>query len=192
MISSNSHNKIYAFEFIINELLEWYKKEKKTETNNNDFSLLKVLKLLFFVSASKAKQNSPSHLLDNVFQSFVAMPYGHVESSIYQTIRDKSGDLNYFKISNQSTTIKERINLKDLNEKIDTTTISEILDSIAHLKEENPHLILMSPFELVDLSHAWYSWKYYYAIANKLGSKSTSIPPEVIKSEDKIFSLQMI
>jgi hypothetical protein len=61
--------------------------------------------------------------------------------------------------------------------------------SIETLKQENSNLIKMSPFELVELSHTWYSWIFYFNKAKKNGSFSELIPTEIIKSEQKFFHL---
>jgi len=80
-------NKIDAFEYLVYQLQMWH--EKESESNQNDLSVLKVLKLLFFVSAVDTKQDSENTLLDKVFTNFVAMPYGHVEVMYTQTLSKK-------------------------------------------------------------------------------------------------------
>jgi uncharacterized phage-associated protein len=184
--------KILAFEYVVKELLCWYAEKKGNANIKNDLSILKSLKLLFFVAASDAKPNKHNILLDEVFENFVAMPYGHVESDVYNTIRIKSGVLEYYKLTNQNTTCIANKNIGELDLIVEEEIKQAIVNSISQLKLVNPNLILMSAFELVDLSHAWYSWQYNYKIANEINIKSSHINSDIIKSEDKIFTLQMI
>lgn len=184
----NTEIKIKYFEYVLNGLRNWYY-EKFNSNSNNDLSKLKVLKLLFFVSAVKSKSGENNSLLDNVFTTFFAMPYGHVESEIYSYINSKNGVLNYFIIDNQCTKLKDNINLNLLDNGLDPAYINLIDESIRELKKINPKLIQLSAFELVDISHTWYSWRKNYSNAI---TNSASIPVWEIKREDKVFSLQTI
>lgn len=174
--------KLKAFEYICSLFYGWYYEveSKKMGTNRfngeNDLSKLKTMKLLFFISAVEASA-SKEGLLD-IFDSFYAMPYGHVESEIYKNL-DR---LQYIQLdykSMQTTpqfTASENIANK---ERIDS--------SFQSLKSKNPKLISMRPFELVDLSHKWFSWQYFFRIAQNKGKYSSKIPIEFIQNEKKIF-----
>jgi len=181
--------KVLSFEYILMELLEWYDL-RVGYRKQNDISILKALKLLFFVSAARTNKNQHSILLEEVFSSFVAMPYGHVESQVYDEIRMRKGKLNYFHINNQTTEQILGANLNELKSSVDFDLKNEIDLSIIFLKRNFPSLILLPAFELVNLSHAWYSWQQFYKLATKNEQRSHSIPPQVIKTEDKIFSIQ--
>lgn len=168
-----------AVNYFIKKLLEWGKYKE-----NNDLSTLKVLKLLFFCSAVDSKKDKNSILLDDVFNNFFAMPYGHVESEVYNFI--KRNELVYI-INNKKAEIKEGVylNFDNLN-----TEVKSCLDSsIESLKKINSNLINMNSFELVELSHNWFSWKYYYGVARDKNSYSEKIPSDIIKSEQKILHL---
>jgi len=185
--------KILYFEYILHGLLQWYR-EEAGQNEHNDLSVLKSLKLLFFVAAAKAKSSAPSPLLDDVFDDFVAMPYGHVESEIYDHIREKNGVLTYYIIDSRKTSAKGLASVADVafdKEVLNVGICEQIDESIKYLKYINPHLIMMAPFDLVNLSHAWYSWQRYYDSGLKYGMKSSKIPVEAIKSEDKLFRLQL-
>lgn len=169
--------KINAFEYVLFKLDEWYK-ENHPNSNENDISVLKALKLLFFLSAVDSQKDSNDTLLDVVFDNYVAMPYGHVESDVYTNIKLKSH--SNISIDNKKTTINKVINLE-----IGTKT--KIDNSVKKLKSINNDLINMSAFDLVELSHSWYSWKYYYAKAKRNNTFKEPIPNEIIKSENKIF-----
>lgn len=179
LLKSNM-NKNLAFEYFVSQLLNWHQ-EVVGDNGRNDFSTLKVLKLLFFASAIGTEKGQRETLLDSPFDTFYAMPYGHVESEIYDTIRNNQ--LPNLRITNSSSRFINTINYPEgeLKNKIDS--------SINKLKKENIDLIKMSPFELVELSHAWYSWKFYIAKARKNGAYSELIPNEIIKSEQKFFHL---
>ncbi len=172
--------KIKAFEYVLYKLDEWYK-EKNTSSTHNDISVLKGLKLLFFVSAVDSKKDSDETLLDVVFNNFVAMPYGHVESDVYSNI--KSNSHKSIVIDNNKTTISNSTKILELDNNIKT----KIDNSINKLKGINADLINMSAFNLVELSHSWYSWKFYFAKAKRNNTNKESIPNEIIKSEEKFF-----
>ncbi|WP_433779398.1 hypothetical protein [Flavobacterium anhuiense] len=173
-------DKNQAFEYYVFKLLEWYN-ECADNNQNNDLSTLKVLKLLFFGVAITAEENSIDTLLDKPFNTFYAMPYGHVESDIYDSIRRK--EFHNLNINNSSLSINANLQFLDgdIKNKIDT--------SIQKLKNANPKLILMTPFDLVELSHRWYSWQFYFNKAQRNGSYSELIPAQMIKLEQKFFSL---
>lgn len=173
-------DKTLAFEYFVYKLYTCYE-NAVGNVDDNDFSTLKVLKLLFFCSAIEAEEESKTTLLDNPFDNFFAMPYGHVESDIYNSIR--KDELKYFCIDNKKTIKKENPDFNDLS-----LDIKEKIDSsFKKILEENEELFKMSPLELVELSHLWYSWKYYYSKAKQAGSFSAKIPNHIIKSEEKIL-----
>ena len=171
--------KVKAFEYLLVKLVGWHQQE--TQSENNDISVLKGMKLLFFVSAVNSPITTEDTLLDKVFNNFVAMPYGHVESDIYSAIR--KNELENVTIDNYRTTIdNDQID-------IDQATKDLIEEAVIKLRSVNKKLILMSPFDLVELSHKWSSWKVYIARAKRQFVSSASIPTDVIKKEDKIWSL---
>lgn len=169
-----------AFEYFVSKLLEWYN-ELNGQDKVNDLSTLKVLKLLFFCSAINTKKGQEGTLLDYPFNNFYAMPYGHVESEIYSDI--KANQFPNVEINNSTTNFINQIDYPDGDIK------TKINDSIERLKLENKNLINMTSFDLVELSHRWYSWRYYFAKAKRNYTYSESIPSEIIKAEEKIFSL---
>lgn len=185
----DQNRKILHFEYVVKGLLNWYS-EKTGSVENNDLSKLKCLKLLFFVSAVNTTRESQNSLLDIAFGDYVAMPFGHVESTIYSELIARKGELNFYIIDNQKTSLRNQVAIENLDTQIDPAIKLEIDNSINALKQINSKLILFAAFDLVDLSHKWYSWKRYYNLANDLGGKSKSIPNHEIKAENKIFSLQ--
>lgn len=174
--------KIDAFEYLVFKLLEWNKSLNKGN-ESNDISVLKALKLLFFVSAVGTTKNSQNTLLDDVFDNIVAMPYGHVESDIYFAI--KNNKLNRISIDNTKTIIPPNFDIAEIN--IDLRT--KIDTSLEALKSINLNLIKMNAFDLVELSHSWYSWRYFFAKAKKNDTLREFIPSEIIKAEEKFYFL---
>jgi len=172
--------KLLAFEYTLSRLHDWYK-EAYTESSKNDISILKSLKLLFFISAVDANINSQNTLLDNTFNNFVAMPYGHVESDVYDGI--KQGLLKFTKIDTRNSLIDDAQSLLELDYK----TRQNIDISLEKLKTINFDLIKMSSFELVELSHLWYSWQKNFQKAKKSHSFSYPISIDEIKGEEKIY-----
>jgi len=184
--------KIPSFEYIVFQLIDWYKEAHGIEDNRdfnqkNDLSILKVIKLSFFVVANKHESLLP------IFNNYYAMPLGHVESDIYNHIRLTNGDFTAFIISPSGTIIKDEF-LDSLSEgnfiDIETHIKSAIISSILTLKNSNPNLIKYTGYQLVELSHQWYSWKRTFALARSMGSNSKQIPPETIEKETKFFSLE--
>ncbi|GEO05543.1 hypothetical protein AAE02nite_32070 [Adhaeribacter aerolatus] len=176
--------KIKAFEFFIKQLVTWYKEQNNQEgLDKNDLSRLKVLKLHFFVCASTANEREDGLL--GVFDNFWAMPYGHVESDIYKNLEN----LNYCEITNQRLNI-----IKEHSEEyftnLDPIIKREILNSFQIIKSKNKDLINYMAIDLVELSHSWYSWRAMYKLARSFHKYSLKIPNEMIKSENKQFSLQ--
>jgi hypothetical protein len=185
---SADEKKILYFEYILSKLLEWYEHSKGAKFPN-DFSILKSLKLLFFVAAASSKIKEESLLLNNVFNDFVAMPYGHVESNLYDLIRRVQGDLTKYHVDNKELVEKENVEWNDLITELNPEILKEIVEAINYLRIQNSNLVLLSPFDLVNLSHAWHSWKSHYNKALRNNAKSEKIPTKVIETEDKVFNL---
>lgn len=174
------NKKLLAFEYFVYQLHKWYS-EVFGNTEKNDLSTLKVLKLLFFVSAVNTKKESENALIDVIFNKFSAMPYGHVESEIYDFI--KRGQVQNITLTNSSSSI---INSQEIL-KLESDYKSIIDNNIELLKNINFDLIKYSSIDLVELSHRWYSWQKNYKIALNKKSFSQNIPLEDIKEEIKVY-----
>lgn len=178
--------KLKYFEYFVHKTYEWYGKD-----NQNDLSILKLMKLLFFTTAVNAKKDSENLLLDRVFNNFVAMPFGHVESFIYESIKSNK-ILEFYELSYSKTIRKDNFAPYLFKSYVDglNNSITEYIDkSIDELKRKNPDLINYSAFDLVELSHQWFSWKSFYNMGAISGLKSTEIDKEIIISEPKHFFL---
>lgn len=179
-MEDNIKEKLKAFEYLIFKLKDWYNEIEGFNFDNNDFSKLKVLKLIFFSAAVNADKPILS-LLDN-FDNFYAMPYGHVESDIYKNLNS----LNLIDVDSKKTLIK---NLPDYFKDLNAEIKAKIDNSIFALKAKNINLITYSAMELVELSHMHFSWSSSFDIAKQQNKLSQSIPKEMIKSEKKFFYL---
>ncbi|ABG60711.1 type II toxin-antitoxin system antitoxin SocA domain-containing protein [Cytophaga hutchinsonii] len=175
----NNSEKILAFEYLLDKLKDWYTEIPNSNFNNNDFSKLKVLKLNFFAAAVNA--NKENNGLLNIFDKFHAMPYGHVESEVYENLNN----LNFFSVSSNKTTINNNPDF----EKLKQETRSEINFAIESLKKENNNLIKYSAMDLVELSHTYFSWRASFNLAKQQNKLSMPIPVEMIKTEKKFFIL---
>lgn len=179
-----NEQKILIFQYLHYQLLKWYKENNSNlSINDNDLSILKSMKLLFFTVSVNCKDSNS--LLDSPFNNFVAMPYGHVELSIYNEVNNPFSNLSLSIGKRKTEFIDENMNFSS----IDSTMKQRVDDSINRLKLLNKNIINYSAFELVELSHKWDSWKKYFNEANSNGSRIKRIPPEAIKNEDKFYIL---
>lgn len=173
-------DKIGLFEEFLSLIVKWFCESYSIEIKNfndhprNDLSKLKVIKIHFFAVTTSDDAISK-------FDSFYAMPFGHVESDIYSNL----DSLRYFSVSSSKLQIIDISQIKDI--KISSLS-SEIVEN---LKTKNPDMIKYSAFQLVELSHKWFSWKKTFKEANDGHLNSKKINPEIIKNEHKIYSLNL-
>ncbi|ATA90596.1 hypothetical protein CGC58_05890 [Capnocytophaga stomatis] len=166
-----SRDKIQVFEEILCHLDEWYKEQNPGK--ENDLSILKVMKLLFFVSGA----DSENHLFD-VFDKFQAWQYGHVEADIYNMYSEKKGDFSDFSIDRNKLIFKE-------NYKPKANSHSEkIKINLEKIKVINSDLISYDAFRLVDISHSYLSWDIYY---NKLNKRYEDMDKKMLTYEPKYY-----
>ncbi|TCV05656.1 hypothetical protein EDC17_107110 [Sphingobacterium alimentarium] len=171
-------NKNLIFEyFIFKSLLNLTRDSSEFK---NDLSILKSIKLLFFFSTISDSTHSP--LIDE-FETVKALPLGHVITDIYASI--KSDNLTFFSFNKNGVSLKS----SSINETDFDINIRQAVDPrFDLLLKNNPYILKMTAYELVELSHKWYSWNYYFNIARSNGLSSIEIPIEVIKTERKIYS----
>ena len=173
--------KIYLFEYMIKKIVEKYVTLKNVDKREalSAFSKLKLIKLNFFISAVNANEKN-NGLLD-IFDNFYAMPYGHVESDIYEGLKK----LKYYSFEGnqlkENSQFPEDIKFPDEKRKID--------QALESLYDKNPNILYASAFQLVELSHRWHSWKIMFEKAKSSGTNSTPISFQMIKFEPKYFEL---
>lgn len=176
----DANSKIRYFDYFISRVIYtmFYNGQptlNEVVTDNIDkcrLNKLKLLKLLFFVSAKKVDEK---YLLDDIFDNFYAMPYGPVESDVYNHINDTP---NYVIGTNAISLRKGQF--RNLN--LDKEICIRIDNSIMAVHEVNPSLFNMETFDLVELSHKSDSWRIAFAEAQRQGKFSIQMPKEVIKS----------
>lgn len=164
-------SKISIFEEILYHLNQWY--EEVNPEKENDLSILKVMKLLFFVSGV----DSENHLFD-VFDKFQAWQYGHVEAGIYNAYSEKSGNFGNFTLD------RNRLEFKEGYQPGSNSFSEKIRTNIERIKKINSDLISYDAFRLVDISHSYLSWDIYY---NKLNKRYEDMEKEMLKYEPKYY-----
>lgn len=165
------NQKIVAFKDVLYYLKKWYDEEHPNKSEN-DLSVLKVMKLLFFIVGVGKNSN-----LFDTFNNFQAWRYGHVESDIYEYYTRQKGDFKEF--------ILDRKNLIcGGNYQPSSSVAKEIKNNIAELKKENPEIISYNAYRLVDISHSYSSWNIYY---NKLNDRHKAINLEILKNESRYY-----
>lgn len=191
-------DKIVAFEYVMWRLITQYCKKNpdiSQEKALKSFDRIKAMKLLFFISAVEAENGNDGLL--GTFDKFYAMPYGHVEGDIYDAI---VGDkLKYYSIKkkDEGFVIKKEFENIDINKEFEKIDINEdfknkVETAIQQLELKNEDILYKcQSFQLVDLSHEWYSWKLLYNPAKFENRKSFPIPPSKIKSEPKFYKLKL-
>lgn len=175
-------NKLLAFEYFVYSIIRYYKENLNMSEDEalSNLDRLRTNKLLFFVSANSSSEKDLGIL--SIFNKFYAVPFGHTEYDVDDAIRyDK---LLFYKIG-LTTSIKNNTDFSELD-----TDIKDRIDSvIVSLLDPNNHLLTCRSFELVDLSHAWYSWKETYKMARSINRTSLPIGNKVIQKETKFYKL---
>ncbi|PDP73025.1 type II toxin-antitoxin system antitoxin SocA domain-containing protein [Porphyromonas gingivalis] len=171
------------FEYIVYQLVLWAKAEN---VDKPDFSKLRLQKILFLVSTIKATKER--HGLLGIFNKFYALPYGPVESTIYDAMsQDKFHNINFSGNNCSYTNLNEDLFtlLKDQDKKLVEESISDL-----KLKCEGGRTnhITIPVFELVEITHRWTVWQVAMSIANMLGGKSeTMSTEEILNSKVKAY-----
>lgn len=165
-------DKIFAFDYMLSLFEQWYKEEGK-ESNFQNCSKLSVLKLLFLTAVPKSEGGKD--LLD-VFNNFHALPYGPVESDIYNAIQN--GQLPSYIVTERSIVKKKGVILP-----YEIEDYTRIKDAVNALKEINKRLILLNAFSLVEITHKWESWKQSISFAKLMEMSSYKMTVESIKND---------
>lgn len=166
--------KIKAFDYMLQQFDRW-----RTDYFQNQnipvkpLSRLIVLKLLFLTAAPKT--NEGKDLLD-VFDNFYALPYGPVESDIYNAIQENKLPSYCIKERSVEKKIQQSYSLQD-------SLITRINTALEELKDINPSIISLSSFELVEITHKWDSWNRSMRFAEFMGRSSAKMLTESIRSD---------
>lgn len=177
------NNKILCFECILYQLINWYKELRPTDTSLLSFTRLKVLKLLFFVSA--IQKNEKNRDLLDIFNNFYAMQHGPVESDIYKAMIDDK--LPHYSFKFRSIYVVNDIHPQDFQELGEIH--NRITTSINLLRETNENIVTYTASQLVDLSHKWESWQLAIHMANTFEKGSEPMDCKLIRSNCQYYSL---
>ncbi len=180
-IMPSQDTKIQATNYLLKELLKW---QGDKLGNSENMDLLKFIKLNFFVASVGISENTDDTLLDLAFDNFYALPYGHVESDIYELI--KQDKLDIFTLEDQNIVYKNRDAIES-TDSLDENIKLKIGNGIQLLNEKNEDIIAYKPFDLVEISHRYYSWRFYYGQAQAENRLRKEIPKEEIKTEPKVY-----
>ncbi len=166
-----------ATKYILLQLCNWYYdlNPSKRESGDNDLSILKSLKLIFFLAT--IENNNQETLLGDPYKSFKAMPLGPVETDVYDFFKENSYIINYHKTFDREISY----NLADHE-------IKKIDSLINELKKINFDLVNKSAFYLVDLTHEWDCWKNSFSVAERNGSSSEDMKIEEIIRSNRYYS----
>lgn len=178
---ASNQQKIKAFEYLIQQLIVWFKESKPGVDYSTDFTKLKLTKLLFFTTAVNTSERNQGLL--EVFDNYWALPFGHVESDVYNNLDITA----YFDITKNGLTTKGELPANYFNEINEYIPLLE--ESLNCLKKENFELIQYTAFDLVELSHSWQSWQSIFNLARSHNKSSMKIPNSLIQAEPKFFSL---
>lgn len=138
--------KIQKFEYIVFMFLKEYSiitwiSEQDVMSWKNDLSILKIQKLLFFLSTKSTN-------IFNIFE-FYALPYWPVDIDTYTSYQW----LSHLEISTKNTILKDDLECNDENFKL------YVNEWIINLKVENSSIFKLGAFDLVNISHKWSCWK---------------------------------
>lgn len=178
--------KLEISEYIIHKCIEWYKNVNNINSDDvfnkkNDFSKLKIMKLLFFVIVS-SNENDKGKLLD-IFDNFYAEPYGHFEHDINGKIKD----FKHYLVHKNSLFIKDN-NIPYIN-----SDIKSIIDSsIDNIKKYNFKFINYNSIDLIDIEHQFFSWKYFFDKARKDSRYSEKVPTSCIQHQIVYYTTENI
>lgn len=175
MFIMDNCNKIKAFDYMLQLFEEWrtlYFQRKGDDVK--PLSKLIVIKLLFLTAAPK--KDGGEDLL-SIFDNFYALPYGPVESDVYNAIQK---DLL------PSYHIKERSVEKKTHqsyEKLDMDICLKVQKALEDLQAVNYDLIGLSAFELVEITHKWESWNKSMKFAEFMGHSSAKMLTKSIRED---------
>jgi uncharacterized phage-associated protein len=179
--------KINSFDYLLVKLINWHEHSNSNRPSfeKSEFTKLKAIKLHFFTcAASVGLEPNPHNDLLSIFDKFCAMPYGHVESDVYNFVNDDL--LISFNVRGNYFYPKRPISESQSH---DLLTKEKIDMALSTLQFYNPDIINYSAMQLVELSHQWYSWQTAFNLAKSQKKQSMQIPTSIIRTENKIFSL---
>lgn len=189
---TNITQKIQVFEYMVSRLARWYVDLNKAEATPekplteeaalSGFSKLKLFKLHFFVTAVTSDKEKKEDLL-SIFDNFYALPYGPVESDVYN-------NLGYTVIYSIDNSVEKRTGNPGGKyfEGLDSQIRQQVDAAVDALRDKNEQLINYSAYDLVNLSHRWPVWMMMYNAAKIKGRNCEPMPSSLIRAGYRIYS----
>ena len=175
-------DKIEAFDYMLHLFEEW--RDNYETIKGKPFPKLTAMKLLFLAAAPKKDRGDD--LLD-IFDNFYAVPYGPVESDVYNAMcEDKLPSFSVKYRSIEPREVAEPYNAKRYNDKF----YHRVRNAVNDLREKNEKLVLLNAFELVEITHRWSSWDRAMDFAEFMGQMSAKMSIDSIRDSSKIFDLK--
>nr|DAX57546.1 MAG TPA: Protein of unknown function (DUF4065) [Crassvirales sp.] len=172
-------DKIEAFDYMLHLFEEW--RDNHETIKGKPFPKLTAMKLLFLAAAPK--EEGGDDLLD-IFDNFYAMPYGPVESDVYNAIQ---ANMLPSYIAEYRTIERRDI---DISSKYKGPKYEPIRKAVKDLRTKNENLIELNAFELVEITHKWNSWNLAMNFAEFMGQLSAKMSIDSIRDSSKIFDLK--
>lgn len=174
MVNSKLNTKILAYQYAIFRLMQW---EESVTRKRNTIGSVKSTHLIFYLTVSRIKEGG-TYLLYHVFNNYYAMPYGVLESDIYNILANKF-ELDYLNVSSSDTKINVNKNIYDIYDLLDPKIVSEIDLGIEKLKSINPNIITYSTSDTIGMS----KMSYAYGKASSNGKLRDSLVAKVDNSD---------
>jgi len=179
---SKNNIKALSFNYLVELFAGWYKERTgKDDAFTNAFTKLSLLKLLFLTAATKTDDKDDKSDLLDIFDDFRALPYGPVESDVYNAMN--SNELPNYDITDRKISIKENTGLTTLEKELQL----KIEKSVNKIKNINSELITLNAFDLVEITHQWDSWISAYNFAQLMGQQAYKITSEEIRNDRNKF-----
>ncbi len=148
------HKKCSLFEYLVYRLVE--KGGEFAPDKELDLSKLRLQKILFFVASFNATKGD--HPLLDIFNEFYALPYGPVESDLYNAMNNPkafkhiSFNGNQCQYNDLMTITPERI----IKSPEDRALVDNAIKSLSPYLEK----YLTAPvFDIVEITHKWSVWQ---------------------------------
>lgn len=177
--------KLRSFEYLLYKFIGWFEKENDINDDSHslflaEFTRLKVLKLLFLVSAV----NEGNDLL-SIFDKFYAMRHGPVESEIYDAMVNEK--FRFIQFKDRTTSFRQPLESWTFDD-LTPADIFLLDSSVNSLCAKNSSLISYSAMTLVDITHKWISWQSAYMMAQMLNKGSQLMDVSLIREDTKYYT----
>ncbi len=168
------------FEYSIYKLMQWRTSILQDPDNENYFTRLVSLKLLFLLAAVKNMRDKDKDLLD-IFDKFCAVETGPVETEIYSDIAFKRTNFYDFDHYRLITKIKPDFS------HISVELARRIDGAVEMLKFYNQKLVTFGPFKLMDITRKWDGWSIPMGYAELNGENERDMHVSTIRTSKPYY-----